>query len=97
MKKTWILIVALFVTSTTLFSQTKQPEKKAPAKKEAATKEQPKAATNTAPKTTEHVKKDGTPDKRFKENKKAPEVKTKKDGTPDKRFKENKKAAEKKG
>ena len=32
------------------------------------------------------TKKDGTPDKRFKENKKL-----KKDGTPDKRFKENKK------
>jgi hypothetical protein len=35
------------------------------------------------------LKKDGTPDKRFKENKKA-EVKLKKDGTPDKRFKANK-------
>ncbi|MFT3687410.1 MAG: hypothetical protein QM783_21220 [Phycisphaerales bacterium] len=37
------------------------------------------------------LKKDGTPDKRFKENKetKAP---LKKDGTPDKRFKENKEA-----
>lgn len=32
------------------------------------------------------LKKDGTPDKRFKENKKE-EVKLKKDGTPDKRFK----------
>lgn len=31
------------------------------------------------------MKKDGTPDKRFKENKKL-----KKDGTPDKRYKENK-------
>ena len=42
---------------------------------------------------TEHVKKDGTPDKRFKENKTAPAAKVKhlkKDGTPDKRFKENK-------
>ncbi len=40
---------------------------------------------------TEHVKKDGTPDKRFKENKTAPETKhLKKDGTADKRFKENK-------
>lgn len=35
------------------------------------------------------LKKDGTPDKRFKENKKA-EVKLKKDGTPDKRYKANK-------
>ena len=31
------------------------------------------------------MKKDGTPDKRYKENKKL-----KKDGTPDKRYKENK-------
>lgn len=43
-------------------------------KKEAAKKEEVK------------LKKDGTPDKRFKENKKE-EVKLKKDGTPDKRFK----------
>ncbi len=35
---------------------------------------------------TAHLKKDGTPDKRFKENK----VHLKKDGTPDKRYKENK-------
>lgn len=35
---------------------------------------------------TQHMKKDGTPDKRFKENKHL-----KKDGTPDKRFKANKK------
>lgn len=33
-----------------------------------------------------NVKKDGTPDKRYKENKHV-----KKDGTPDKRYKENKK------
>ncbi len=38
---------------------------------------------------TTHAKKDGTPDKRYKENKAKP-VHTKKDGTPDKRFKENK-------
>ncbi|MFT4062039.1 MAG: hypothetical protein QM642_06750 [Edaphocola sp.] len=42
--------------------------------------------TKTETKTTvSHVKKDGTPDKRFKDNKKL-----KKDGTPDKRFKANK-------
>ena len=39
----------------------------------------------------QHLKKDGTPDKRFKENKTKPAVHLKKDGTPDKRFKENKK------
>ncbi|HLK28554.1 MAG TPA: hypothetical protein VKT28_08235 [Puia sp.] len=50
------------------------------------------AKTTTA---ATHTKKDGTPDKRFKENKDAKAAKpatthTKKDGTPDKRFKENK-------
>lgn len=37
------------------------------------------------------LKKDGTPDRRFKENQKL-----KKDGTPDKRYKENKEAGAKK-
>lgn len=38
------------------------------------------------------MKKDGTPDKRFKENKESkPKGPLKKDGTPDKRYKENKK------
>ena len=38
------------------------------------------------------LKKDGTPDMRYKENKEAAKkpVHTKKDGTPDKRYKENK-------
>ena len=45
----------------------------------------PAPAAKDAKAKTEHTKKDGTPDKRFKENKH-----TKKDGTPDKRFKENK-------
>ncbi len=39
----------------------------------------------TRPQDDKKMKKDGTPDKRFKENKHV-----KKDGTPDKRFKENK-------
>ena len=40
------------------------------------------------------MKKDGTPDKRYKENKEAakPSAPTKKDGTPDMRFKENKRS-----
>jgi hypothetical protein len=48
--------------------------------------------------TTTHTKKDGTPDKRFKENKTAAApatTHTKKDGTPDKRYKENKTPAKK--
>jgi len=45
--------------------------------------------------TTTKVKKDGTPDKRYKENKTSATTKTstgplKKDGTPDKRYKKNK-------
>ncbi|MFT4202965.1 MAG: hypothetical protein QM610_03545 [Chitinophagaceae bacterium] len=58
-----------------------------------------KTTTTKAKATTEHVKKDGTPDKRYKENKKAAadSVKhLKKDGTPDKRYKENKKSTVKK-
>jgi len=43
-------------------------------------------ATQTTKK--EHVKKDGHPDKRYKENKHTMHVK--KDGTPDERYKENK-------
>ena len=41
-------------------------------------------------KPAQHLKKDGTPDKRYKENKAKP-VHLKKNGTPDKRYKENKK------
>jgi hypothetical protein len=48
-----------------------------------------KPATTTTPATT-HLKKDGTPDKRFKENKTPPPQHLKKDGTPDMRYKDNK-------
>ncbi|WP_144281511.1 hypothetical protein [Chryseobacterium echinoideorum] len=44
-----------------------------------------KAAETSAVKPSVKLKKDGTPDKRYKENKKL-----KKDGTPDKRYKINK-------
>jgi len=62
--------------------------------KAAATKTDEKAATKTDAKTKGPVKKDGTPDKRYKENKepKAAAGPTKKDGTPDKRYKANKEA-----
>jgi hypothetical protein len=45
------------------------------------------------------AKSDGTPDMRYKANKKAPKPAgpTKKDGTPDMRYKDNKEAAPKKG
>ncbi|WP_396156762.1 hypothetical protein [Flavobacterium sp.] len=56
----------------------------------ASAQQSSKKAAKPATETKAPLKKDGTPDKRFKENKKA-KVPLKKDGTPDKRFKENKK------
>jgi len=55
-------------------------------KEAAAAKPEAKKTTTENKTAVSNVKKDGTPDKRFKENKNL-----KKDGTPDKRFKENKK------
>lgn len=52
----------------------------------------PKPSDNSGTQQAKPVtKKDGTPDKRYKENKKL-----KNDGTPDKRYKENKEAGSKK-
>ena len=55
---------------------------------------QAKQDAKAAKPATAHVKKDGTADKRFKENKGAAAhtAHLKKDGTADKRFKENKEA-----
>lgn len=64
----------------------------------AASVKQTEKKTETAAtqaKTSGPLKKDGTPDKRYKENKQM--VHVKKDGTPDKRFKENKAAGKKAG
>jgi colicin import membrane protein len=70
----------VFVFSNTFFAQT-ATEKKAKAKTEKAAKE----AKEKAPK----IKKDGTPDKRFKDaDKDGPKLK--KDGTVDKRYKDAK-------
>ena len=46
---------------------------------------------STTVKTEKKLKKDGTPDKRYKENKTSETVHLKKDGTVDKRYKESKK------
>ena len=81
MKKIISLLLCLCLFTTITFAQAKPAAK-------TVKKETPKAAT-TAP-----TKKDGTPDKRFKENKKPAPAATgpvKKDGTPDKRYKANKK------
>ena len=74
-----MILLAGFLFATTTNAQTMPP------KKEVKT-------ANAA--TGNKLKKDGTPDMRFKENKekaKATDTKLKKDGTPDKRFKANKK------
>ncbi len=52
-----------------------------------AVKQEAKAAATKAVESKVVLKKDGTPDKRFKEAKEVKEVVLKKDGTPDKRFK----------
>ena len=87
MKKILVVLCLLFACTGIGFAQT------APAKKDAAKKETKKApakdATAAGP-----VKKDGTPDMRYKNNQVAADTTVKhkkKDGTPDKRFKENKK------
>ncbi|MBN9352287.1 MAG: hypothetical protein J0H55_16525 [Chitinophagaceae bacterium] len=70
------------VTSTTTSQSPAQTVKAQHKKKTKAEKAEVKSTASTTP----HMKKDGTPDKRFKANKHL-----KKNGTPDKRFKENKK------
>ncbi len=98
MKKLLLALTALVCMTSITFAQKKEApkaktEKAAPAAKPAAA---PAAAPAAGP-----TKKDGTPDKRYKENKGAPTTApagpTKKDGTPDMRYKANKDAAKKKG
>lgn len=70
---------ATVVHKTTAAATTKAPAKQA-------------AAKTVAKNSATPVKKDGTPDKRYKANKRLAKVHhLKKDGTADKRFKENKK------
>ena len=87
MKKLLTLLLAATLFAGTSFAQEKNPVVH--------------SEKNVRDDHAKHLKKDGTPDKRFKENKKPPEAEKpkhlKKDGTPDKRFKENKQAPPKKG
>ncbi len=87
MKKIVRLVAcAVFALGSMLgFAQT--DKKEAPKKAETKQEAPAKAADG------QKLKKDGTPDMRYKENKEAakPAGPTKKDGTPDKRYKENKK------
>jgi hypothetical protein len=87
MKKLLILI-CLFVGFTAI-ATAQTARKKAPAALKLE-KVKPTTESNTASKS---FKKDGTPDKRFKENKQnreTPAGPLKKDGTPDLRYKKNK-------
>ena len=68
----------------------KKKESTAPAKAETKTAAKPAAEKKTNANGTV-LKKDGTPDKRYKDAPKSTGP-MKKDGTPDKRYKENKKA-----
>lgn len=73
--KKLLVVLALFIGFTVANAQDKtQKDKKAKTEQK-----------EDGPK----LKKDGTPDKRFKDNKKV-EGPLKKDGTPDKRYKSNK-------
>ena len=92
MRKLILAIVALlgFTVSTTAQQAPKKADK---AKTEAKTdikKTEAKKEEAKKPDAGTHLKKDGTPDKRFKENKEAKPV-LKKDGTPDKLYKGAKK------
>ena len=97
MKKLTLLLAIVFIAATT-FGQTKTEAKKDQPKQAVKTEKAKPAATPAAPAaaaTAAPLKKDGTPDKRFKENKEAPKPAgpAKKDGTPDMRYKSNKEAA----
>lgn len=87
MKKILVVLCLLFACAGIGFAQT------TPAKKEVAKKETKKAPAKEATTAAGPVKKDGTPDMRYKKNQAAADTTKhkKKDGTADKRFKENKK------
>ncbi|PSK92201.1 hypothetical protein [Taibaiella chishuiensis] len=86
-KLSTVLLALMMAVSGVTFAQNTGAAKAKPAKTtQAAPKEkapEAKPATAAGP-----LKKDGTPDKRYKENKHV-----KSDGTPDKRYKENKATA----
>lgn len=94
MKK--FLMAFMLVVFTLGFANAQTARKESPKKEKTtlAKQQQPATAVKThdksqaAPSST-HLKADGTPDKRFKENKAKTHLK--KNGTPDKRYKENKK------
>src|SRR4051812_40577854 len=88
MKKLIFALVAIVIMANTSFAQMKDAPKQKDAKEAAAA---PKKDAG------QKLKKDGTPDMRYKDNKEAAAAKPagpmKKDGTPDMRHKANKEAA----
>jgi|GEM_PF-884757 len=84
MKKIFILITIVMALTSATFAQSKKKGTEAPKQTTGTTK------TDDSRK----MKKDGTPDKRYKENKEAtknvPSGPVRKDGQPDKRYKANK-------
>ncbi|MDE3234899.1 MAG: hypothetical protein KGO81_03015 [Bacteroidota bacterium] len=99
MKKIFALFIAVSCLMTASFAQGKKDDKAKATKKEMKAMP-PKATTKAAAKPAAGpMKKDGTPDMRYKANKEAakPAGPIKKDGTPDMRYKANKEAAKKKG
>jgi hypothetical protein len=95
MKKLLIAILLFAGSFSFANAQTKQKtEHKKATATTAVTTPPAKTTGKTVDKTSTHLKKDGTADKRYKENKttaKATAGPLKKDGTPDKRYKANKK------
>ncbi len=97
MKKILALLLAATVFTGSVMAQQPQtapapktttkpaPEKKAPPAEKKADGSVAGASVQDSGSAAKHTKKDGTPDKRYKENQKV-----KKDGTPDMRYKENK-------
>ena len=98
MKKIIYILMSLMILGTTSFGQDKKADKKETKGKATYAPKSGKTTEAVAPETKPaKVKKDGTPDMRYKENKDAakPTPKLKKDGTPDMRYKQNKKADKK--
>jgi hypothetical protein len=105
MKKLALMLAVVFLAAVT-YGQTVTTTKKAPtktttkteqvkttSKSQAVTSDKSLTVNKTAVDTTKaKLKKDGTPDKRFKENKTTAKAAgpLKKDGTPDMRYKDNK-------
>jgi hypothetical protein len=103
MKKFIAFLMAATCLASVTFAQVKKVDKPKTTVKKGSVKPVEKStkagASVTKAETKEHLKKDGTPDKRFKENKESKPAAgpLKKDGTPDMRYKSNKEAVKKKG